>query len=118
MTKQRELLPCPFCGEQKIFLNDPHPDGYRYGSINCPACLVVMPGEVNSRDELIGCWNTRAAAPAQEPVAWRSRSNIEPDWNYEDCPLAADDLAREDEGFEEHPLYALPLTGEQGRDNG
>ncbi len=73
MTSRNDdrLLPCPFCGEKQIFLNDPNPDGYRYGSINCPACLVVMPGEVSSQDELIGCWNSRAAASA-EPVAWRN----------------------------------------------
>jgi transcription elongation factor Elf1 len=59
------LLPCPFCGEKRVSLNDPHPDGYRYGSINCPACLVVMPGEVASQQELIDCWNTRPVDAAQ-----------------------------------------------------
>jgi len=44
-------------------------------------------------------------APAQ-PVAWRCRSFVEPDWDYDVEPLAADDLARQDEGFEEQPLYA------------
>lgn len=52
------LLPCPFCGEKRIYLNEPS-EGYRHGSINCPACLVVMPGEVRDRNELISCWNAR-----------------------------------------------------------
>jgi transcription elongation factor Elf1 len=55
-----DLLPCPFCGEKKIFLNEPS-KYHRYGSINCPACLVSMPGEVMDQNELIGCWNARAA---------------------------------------------------------
>lgn len=58
MTEQ--LKPCPFCGEEQISFNEPS-QYYRYGSINCPACLVVMPGEVSDQNELIGCWNTRQA---------------------------------------------------------
>jgi hypothetical protein len=54
-----DLLPCPFCGEARIFLNRPS-QHYRYGSINCPACLVVMPGEVRDQNELIDCWNARS----------------------------------------------------------
>lgn len=52
------LLPCPFCGEKRISFNEPTKE-YRYGSINCPGCLVTMPGEVRDQDELIGCWNAR-----------------------------------------------------------
>lgn len=59
------LSPCPFCGEGRIFLNDATPL-CRKGSINCPACLVVMPGEVNQA-ELIDCWNTRASG--WQPIA-------------------------------------------------
>jgi hypothetical protein len=64
-----DLKPCPFCGMDEIFLNDPSPDGYRYGSINCPSCLAVMPGETSSQDELIACWNTRQIeAPAEGEI--------------------------------------------------
>lgn len=56
-TLHPDLKPCPFCGERRIYLNAPSKSS-RHGSINCPACLVVMPGEV-SRDELIACWNER-----------------------------------------------------------
>ncbi len=61
MSETIELLPCPFCGEQKIFLNKP--SGKFKGSINCPGCLAYMPDEVNSEAELIECWNTRTPAP-------------------------------------------------------
>jgi Lar family restriction alleviation protein len=54
-----ELLPCPFCGNEEIFLNEPS-STYRKGCINCPACLATMPAEVNT-DELIEAWNTRAS---------------------------------------------------------
>jgi hypothetical protein len=54
------VKPCPFCGEEKIFLNDPSPV-YRYGCINCPACLVVMPGACSDKQELISCWNERVS---------------------------------------------------------
>jgi hypothetical protein len=59
-----DLLPCPFCGEGRIYLNEPTDPRRRGGSINCPACLVVMPGEIIGpkwRNELIGCWNVRAS---------------------------------------------------------
>lgn len=55
---ETELLPCPFCGEARIFLNRPS-STYPRGSINCPACLVCMPCEV-SQSELIECWNRRS----------------------------------------------------------
>lgn len=57
----KELLPCPFCGEGKIFLNPPS-EHHPRGSINCPACLVVMPGAVGGdaqEAELIASWNLR-----------------------------------------------------------
>lgn len=57
MTK---LLPCPFCGHDKIFLNDPSAN-YPQGCINCPACLATLPGAVSDQTELVQCWNTRAA---------------------------------------------------------
>lgn len=56
------LLPCPFCGEQKISLNEPS-DFWPRGSINCPACMVVLPGAIGGphrEQELITEWNTRA----------------------------------------------------------
>lgn len=49
---------CPFCGESRISLNKPN-EFYRYGSINCPACLVTMPGACRDEEELIEGWNTR-----------------------------------------------------------
>jgi hypothetical protein len=62
MTEPMErLLPCPFCGEKRIFMNEPS-KFHRYGAINCPACLVLMPGETSNIDELISAWNVRADA--------------------------------------------------------
>lgn len=55
------LEPCPFCGEANVSLNPPNKHD-RYGSINCPACLAVMPGEVSDVAELVSCWNNRTAA--------------------------------------------------------
>lgn len=62
-----ELLPCPLCGEKRISLNKPG-FNYKKGSINCPACLLTLPGEVNE-DELIRCWNDRpSGGVAATPV--------------------------------------------------
>jgi hypothetical protein len=58
------LLPCPFCGEKRIFLNEPS-TFFQYGAINCPACLVVLPGATSSTEELIECWNTRCLGEKQ-----------------------------------------------------
>lgn len=60
-----KLLPCPFCGEPQIFFNaldEDESENFR-ASINCPACLVSMPREVNNDAELINCWNTRTPQP-------------------------------------------------------
>lgn len=57
-----ELSPCPFCGEQHIYLNPP--TEHHSGSINCPACMVSMPRAISGEkggDELIRSWNARAA---------------------------------------------------------
>jgi hypothetical protein len=61
------LKPCPFCGENYASLNDPN-EFDRYGSINCPACLVVMPGACSDRNELIRMWNSRTSDLAQTPA--------------------------------------------------
>lgn len=53
-----DLRPCPFCGENTIFLNPR--EGASRGSINCPACLVVMPEEAG-QSELIRSWNERTS---------------------------------------------------------
>lgn len=58
-TGTPELRPCPFCGETRISLNAPN-KFHNLGSINCPACMVVMPGATSDENELIGCWNGRA----------------------------------------------------------
>jgi len=55
-----ELLPCPLCGPGKVFLNPPS-ETYRHGSINCPACLLTLPGEIKDPREMIEVWNTRPA---------------------------------------------------------
>lgn len=63
MSEALKLLPCPFCGEKRIALNGPSNE-YRYGCINCPACMAFLPGAVSDEAELIACWNTRPATPS------------------------------------------------------
>jgi transcription elongation factor Elf1 len=60
-----KLLPCPFCGEERISFNPPDKAHGFKGSINCPACLASVPREVNDDQELIGCWNGRDPADAR-----------------------------------------------------
>lgn len=70
MTQQSQALePCPFCGQSRVYLNAPSTTFPR-GSINCPACMVVMPGEVGEA-ELIETWNRRAlgGTPAKQGEA-------------------------------------------------
>lgn len=59
------LKPCPFCGERLIYFNPPDPATKFKGSINCPACGVEMPRQVNNDQELINCWNTRVSEAPQ-----------------------------------------------------
>lgn len=65
MRKALELLPCPFCGEQQIYLNESN--GSHKRSINCPSCLAVIFDECGV-DELIAVWNSRAASPQAAPA--------------------------------------------------
>lgn len=71
------LLPCPFCGEENIYLNEPS-EFSRYGSINCPACMVDMPGAIggDGQAELIACWNTRASL---QPVPYGAARALRPE---------------------------------------
>ncbi len=78
--KHVALKPCPFCGETRISFNQPSKDFK--GSINCPACLATMPREVNDDDELIACWNGRAALQQPEQ-GWRDIESH--DMNKDDC---------------------------------
>ena len=58
-----KLLPCPFCGCDNASLNAPS-EHWKYGCINCPACMAVVPGAVGGFDretELVGQWNSRSA---------------------------------------------------------
>ena len=55
MDKLRE---CPFCGGENVFLEDGWND-YNVFQVICKDC--VMPyGEINSKQEAIDAWNTRA----------------------------------------------------------
>ncbi len=54
------LLPCPFCGETRIYLTEG-----RDGCINCPSCLAAVPNEQNNTKELIAQWNSRANFDAE-----------------------------------------------------
>ena len=52
-----------------------------------------------------------AAPVAQEPVAYRYRSSIDPDWIYHDERLPPHDMAWQDEGLEEQGLYRSTPAG-------
>lgn len=62
-----ELKPCPFCGQDKISINEErglHPGLYRY-SAECEWCSGTALGEActsdsKAYDSAIEAWNTRA----------------------------------------------------------
>lgn len=57
-TPHPGLLPCPFCGESRIYLNPPGTD--HRSTINCPACLACIPEECG-QDEMVATWNARVS---------------------------------------------------------
>ena len=61
MTKQVELLPCPFCGEAAVILPHPGGTGLRIGCDNdqCPVEAYVY-GIEPHKGYLIRDWNTRS----------------------------------------------------------
>ncbi len=100
-----ELLPCPFCGEKRIFLNEPSKH-HRYGSINCPACLVCMPGEVRDQNELVFCWNERSGAPAQQ--TWMPIDGVPP---RSDAPMLLYFPAKVTGAYKQNVSPAMYRTG-------
>jgi Lar family restriction alleviation protein len=70
----KDLKPCPFCGGQP---EDCDVSDY---FVVCPSCCIEGPHSVdNSRAQAVKEWNTRAQAPAAEPLtetptAWAVRS--------------------------------------------
>lgn len=56
--KQPEILPCPFCAERFIRLNDFHMDGKTW-HINCDKCSATL-SEFETKQEAIDAWNKRA----------------------------------------------------------
>ena len=71
-TKASELLACPQCGRGEVYLNPPSKK-YRYGAINCTACLLTLPGEIKDQRELIEVWNNRASPTPAAGAAAVSR---------------------------------------------
>ena len=71
---EKELLPCPFCGNTEVEFSLIHPqyngkpdmDYWCYWEIHCPECGALMEnGKLESQtwkeaaDEIVCCWNAR-----------------------------------------------------------
>lgn len=113
-----DLLPCPLCGEKHISLNKPG-FNYKKGSINCPACLLTLPGEVNEA-ELIRCWNDRCGDPAQAgkvpTEVWRSPAS----WKspIETVADLVNNLLTLDQAMEVHGAYHIDFGEDRCRARG
>ena len=59
------LLPCPFCETQPIWINETLSDGHYY--IKCPHCQFTM--KQDRRDKVIGFWNTRPQSSHKHVVS-------------------------------------------------
>lgn len=51
----RNLLPCPFCDTEPIWIHQAHPSGLP--GIKCPHCNIVM--KEDRIDKTVGMWNKR-----------------------------------------------------------
>lgn len=57
-----EIKPCPFCGDEDVFIAKRYIDGIWHGwQIVCPNCdLVVYSQDHENKRELVKDWNRRA----------------------------------------------------------
>lgn len=59
MTENKDLLPCPFCGNKRCVYGETGRVGYYY--IDCSQCHTTLNGY--DLEDLIKRWNTRAESP-------------------------------------------------------
>lgn len=120
-----ELKHCPLCGPGQVSLNPPS-EIYRYGSINCPGCMLTLPGEIKDQRELIEVWNTRAPSDPKsavpepvrdaqgsrggEPVAYASAEQIAEIVDKNDKFGVDIPLRKTPAGLFQMPLYANPAA--------
>ena len=67
------LLPCPFCETQPIWINETLSDGHYY--IKCPHCQFTM--KQDRRDKVIGFWNTRPQSSHKHVVSGKQPTTQE-----------------------------------------
>lgn len=60
-----ELKPCPFCGCEKIILNEnAAPFGWKHRNVyQCYECGCVCPTRAETKENAAKIWNTRAPSP-------------------------------------------------------
>ena len=57
---QNKLLPCPFCGSDRLYIAERKYFGRKFASVNCIECHISQTGDgFETREEAIKHWNTR-----------------------------------------------------------
>lgn len=79
MTRDTDLLPCPFCGQTNVTIFGPVGWDRKYGVTH--SCRVFFGGAGDftiggrSREDAVAAWNTRQVH-ASEPVAWTGSGSM------------------------------------------
>ena len=55
-----KLLPCPFCGSDRLYIAERNYFGRKFATVNCIECHISQTGDgFETREEAIELWNTR-----------------------------------------------------------
>ena len=57
---ETKLLPCPFCGSDRLYIAERNYFGRKFATVNCIECHISQTGDgFETREEAIEQWNTR-----------------------------------------------------------
>ena len=74
---ERELMPCPFCGNQPYIAEEMDPEDWWYVACQTPGCILPIAAGYASIESAIAKWNRRTT-PDREAVIDSILAKLDP----------------------------------------